>query len=577
MALEIPRPRPNLFPDVRMPQDSSPESFGGGDSAARAAAAGGQLGRNLEQFHAEKLESALQTAADEAMNRVSAEEARLTLEMRKARGKDAFAAAAKAAKDFDDFRSNQDKEIGNEVVKRYVSQKAGRNRMNLTTEGARWSSSEGERWQDETDQATWENNRNAAIANGSPQRVREAIDDNNRSIEGFARRRGMPPEWVQEQQQKHGSAVHFGVLKTLANSGNDLAAKSYYEANRDSFFGNDAITAAGMIHEGSTLGEAQRQATRIMDAYLTEEDGKPAVGLRDEREAIVEARKIQNAKVQEETVRQIKARFDEKKQADHQYYLQNTQAASNIVEQTGDTARIPVDLRMQLSRTDIKALEDRAADIRKGLNPLPKSDAYLQLVRMSGEDPEKFAQLDFSLLRKKITAEEIAELTKDQAGILKADGKVHNKLESRREDTDFIDTGLKGIGLRETSKLSGDQQKQRETFERAARSAFTLEMIKQDGKPLDNKQREDIIDELQRKVASDGWLFKSDVLGYQDFEKRLSAMMDEIPVEERTKIEAALRARNEPVTRQRIVELYKRMESMDTESFQKMNLYGGNK
>src|SRR5262245_32639650 len=131
MAIQIPRPNQSMFPDVRVPTGAPLEAFGGGEGTAQSAGATRQFGREVAAYHQEKLETALQTAADEAMNQLSAEEARLTLEMQKAKGKDAFGASQQALKDFDKYKQDLDRSIMNPVVKQYVGVKSGKHRDQL--------------------------------------------------------------------------------------------------------------------------------------------------------------------------------------------------------------------------------------------------------------------------------------------------------------------------------------------------------------------------------------------------------------------------------------------------------------
>lgn len=258
MAIQIPRPVQSSFPEVRVPMGSPQEAFGGGQSTADAFRSVGALGQQAERMEIDRLESALQTAVDEEMNAVIAEETRLTSELQKIKGRAAIGASIEAVKNFDKWKSDRERNIANPIVKQAVSQRYQKHRMQLEAFGMRYSNAEGERWQDETDQAKIVTAKNAALANGTPERIAQSIQDSSDAIDAIATRKGTAPDLVKVQKAAAVSDIHASIIQRMLDSGSDLSAKAYYDANKDALVGNDASRMARLVKQESTLGEAKR-------------------------------------------------------------------------------------------------------------------------------------------------------------------------------------------------------------------------------------------------------------------------------------------------------------------------------
>lgn len=564
--MQVPRPLESSFPDVRVPTQAPAEAFGGGESAARASGAARQFAQDQAALHQQHLEQALQTEVNANLSRLVDEETRHKVALQQVKGKDALAAGSKAVEDYGKFYQDLEKNTANPMVKMATRQHFERSRSNLSGWTQDYGNKQYQQYQDDTDQATIKSERNAAIADGRPERINQALASQMLSIENMGKRHGWDQKTVDLRVAEAKSATHYGVLSVMATAGDDLAAKAYFTAHKSEFVGDDLIHATARVQRDSLLGEA----TRYTDALFTDREDwiGPPGEVRAEQyrapESMEDVRKetskIERPELRAEVERQAKIRLAERKSDAIAAYASKLEEAQDIVERTGNTKGLPAGLRT----THIRELERRAFEIRAGEKKVmtdtlwSEFNSYLDLAA-DPETREQFLAIHPVDYRNKFPDAQYNELRDMRTALLKDDKKALGKLESHRTDTDFIDYGLSRLELvaRPGARLSGDALQNKEMFERIAREQFTFYTVKNQGKPLDNEVRGKIIDKLVEDVVTEEhWYGNVKRRGYKVLDADYTRRITQMEAGEQILIEEALRRAGEPVTRGRVLEVY---------------------
>lgn len=253
-----PQVRPGGLPDVRVSGESSAEAFGGGQSTAQAFGATRELAQAGGQLLQQKLEAALHSEIQDTLGKLSAEETRLKVTMQQAKGKDAIGASSKAVEDFDKFYQGLDKSIQNGTVRNAAGSHYRQFRRSLGSFGQQYANVEYRQYQDQATQALIKNEFDAAIADGSPERIKLAITRQVAAVHAKGARDGWSAEVLKQQASHVASGTHLGVLNKMLAEGNDLAAETYFQAFKGEIVGEDSIRATQAMEEGSRRGEALR-------------------------------------------------------------------------------------------------------------------------------------------------------------------------------------------------------------------------------------------------------------------------------------------------------------------------------
>lgn len=550
----LPQVTPGQRPDVRLSPNAPIEAFGGGQGVADAYGQARGLAGDVGKIAYQEQQELNRTRIDDAVVQLSQLQQKVLKDPNTgalaARGEAAIPASKQAMEDFRKGAQDIDGTLTDPEQKRMFRAKL--TEYHVQTSGILSNHVFGQIQEKKATSlaAAAEEYGNAAesFATTDLRLVKSNLADQEKKIRELSAFNGLDGTSTQLAVDKGLSGTNLRVLAILAKTENDLVAKQYYDANKDAFKGQDAIHAAELVKQGSILGEAQRQATKIMAPYLTEEDGKPAVGLRDEDAALKEARNIADPIVQEHAVAQIKSRFEEKRKEDAQVYTQNLEAASNYVEKFGDVNKIPLDLRLTLKRTDISGLTERATQIRKGEEPPPLSDRYFELLKMAAAEPEKFAKLNIVSERKSVSGPELKQLGEEQQKVIKGDEKSALRLRGFLGMQEDAGLTLKSFGVTDQDTINN--------FMRGLNRDYMAWKAdpKNTGKEPTEDEAQDMIGKYikQERVWYKLWLGRSPQLKAPEYTTKYS----EIPDGERTAIESELKKIGEAPTRDRVLQLY---------------------
>jgi hypothetical protein len=110
-----------------------------------------------------------------------------------------------------------------------------------------------------------ENETNAAIADGRPERINQALASVTQAYADYGQRYGMSPEQTKAATDKAVSRIHVGAIDRMLKDGNDIQAKVYFEHVSPQILGEHLGQIEGALKEGTLRGESQRIADSIIN------------------------------------------------------------------------------------------------------------------------------------------------------------------------------------------------------------------------------------------------------------------------------------------------------------------------
>lgn len=380
MALEVPRyderlVRPAPLPGPPRRSGQPLDAFGGGGAAEGAFRAAGDLAGTGGQIGQAGFNHEAEAAVRDYMGQLSAEEARISLKVKRAKGSDAFGATDQAMKEYDQSRDKILGGIGNVVVRDKVSAHAQSFRDSLFRASELHVAGERDNYDLQRTQALVKNERDNASSDyvdpdspSKPKRVMESIARQRAAVAD--RMRGQAPETIAAAQAVEESKTHMAVLDRMLAGGNDALADEYYKANQAGFFGDDKAQAERALEHGSYLGKATRAVDFI---FAPSWIGKtPSPGARTWSDVQKETSKIEDPKLRHLTEQLARQRLDDMKRDEHQTAVENYEAAARIIDANPNKkpetlippaqwVALPAEYRDALSRRAVKEMDDSKA------------------------------------------------------------------------------------------------------------------------------------------------------------------------------------------------------------------------
>lgn len=299
------------------------------------------------------------------------------------RGKDAFGIPEQADDAWQKRVSEIQKNLGNPDQQLAFEKMASQRGVDLHAAVQRHVAGEMKSYDDETTKSYVAGEQDAALVNyQDPKRVQLSIDRQKDALRLFAQRNGMPQEWLDAQLQDVSSKTHTRILDRMLANGNDQQATEYYAKVKDQIFGADTVSVEKALDEGSTRGESQKQADKIV------------AGTTSRADALKQADLIKDPKVRDLTRARVNQHFDEvraiQRETQDQLYL----TATNILDaRPGQPARsiIPPSIWSKLELNQREALERRS----EGGNGPNDNHRWLAFLDMRPTDLGKMSQAQF--------------------------------------------------------------------------------------------------------------------------------------------------------------------------------------
>jgi len=352
-----------------------------------------------------------------------------------------------------------------------------------------------ERYADETDFATVALSQQLASEHfDDPQRIDSEVQKVVLTTLSAAQRKGWGAERTQLEMRQQVSALHVGVLTRMVEA-SPVAAKAYYEANKDEIFGSDEARAINIFDTKAKVYEAEQYADTIISGNSEQ---KLSVWL----EA---SAGIEDPEVKRETRNILKARFNDIKVAQDELAEEAFKQVENGVDPRKQ------DWYLQVTPQVRAALDSRWRQVREGIEPVNNDAIYLRLIDMDQKSLANMTPAEIEIFRPELddshwsrvnslwqAARSAARSPKDAA---KFNGlqSTKDRIYSAATLTGFIDAGDK------VSDLSGAAAMRYMQFTDNIERLMEVETFAK-GSPLTATEEQKIIDrEVRTIVFVDEW------------------------------------------------------------------------
>lgn len=389
---------------------------------------------------------------------------------------------------------------------------------------------------------------NALLNYQSPEDVDLAVANQEKALFDFAERNGLPDEWLQQRGQEARSQTYASVIGRMVNNGEDLMASNFFKSVKKQMTGEDAARVEKLVEESSINREAQRRVDAMMSKNLSM------------AEMFEESRKIKDTRLRDETNQRIRADIGLRDAAREEESNLRFDRIADAVE-AGKGLIHPRDQNMEewlaLDNTQRNAIDARIKQLRAGTEAAPGGDRYYDL-RLMAANPEmrgKFMRTDLRRYRAEVTNTEFEALIDLQTKMLNGDDRAKARNDQFSTKTQVQDSVLQSIGL--SGKLNDEKKEQVRLF-RATFDQRLQALEEKEGRIPTTQDYWDIANTLGTEVVtSPGMFFDTkkrlfEITGNEE----IDVDVDDIPLDERRKIEAALNRAGYEVTDEMIVEAF---------------------
>ena len=552
----VPRPQreeqvggiPGAAPLPQFSPNAPAEAFGGGAALDKMGQGFDQIGAALAEAGKKEKEKADDTATTEYYVKLARKKQELFYDSKTGvvtkKGKDSFSAVDDYGKQFDEFANSIEQGMSTSQI---AMAKKIRMKERLEFDGQlmRHVAQESDQYQDQSVKAGIAVAREDAILSGDPATVAEKIKFQEAIYSQTAG--GKPPALVEAEMKEIRGKTHFGVLKRMVDNGQDLAAKNYFEKVKGELY-QDTDEAERLLKAGNLAGESQRRSDQIFATSRTIET------------AFTEVQKIQDPTLRDETSKRLKDLYSMKNLMEKDREEQNLKYAANILDQSGNTDRIPRSTWNTFSPGERAQLENYAKHKREGTQPATNWGEYYNLKTMAA-DPrlrEQYMRVNLMQYRDRLADSEFKDLVNAQEGLRKGDDKTAKLLDGVRTNAEIVNTALKKAGIDPEAKSGNDVDAYGLFRQKVDERVVALQT--QTGNPVSSKELSEITDDLIIEgVTQKGWFWDTKKRKYELAPgERLQFEIKDVPAAERAKIEAALKKKGLKVTDDKVLDLYSR-------------------
>jgi hypothetical protein len=326
------------------------------------------------------------------------------------------------------------------------------------------------------------------------------------------------------------------VIERMVDQDEDLAADAYYKANKDSIVDADLSNKVAKLVEASSLrGQSQRNAEKL----FAESKGMS--------EALEEARKIESPKLQDETIKRVKERYAMKKLEEEQAREALTRDAWEKYASKGSLP--PMSYLEKMSKTDAEGYQTYVKNKIEGKYVPSQIKVYNDLSTMASAQAtrNKFLRTDLTdpYYLNTLDESDRKHFINMQKDLRSGKGEKDKELDGYRSDMQIVNDSLDKLRIKHSSDKA-------EILKRQVDERY-YQHIKETGKKPNNLEMQKIVDDLTSQVITHkGFLWDTKQPKFEVGAKKI----DEVPKEDKSKIEVVLNKLNRPITDADIIKYY---------------------
>jgi len=452
------------------------------------------------------------------------------------KGKDAFNLQNDLNESFAKTSSELTEGLSNPVQKAMFQKSAASRRADMDSQTMKYVSTQIQQYDDETTSAKVTAEMNNAV-NGyqDPELITKSMMRQEQTIVKYAGRHGLSPEVVKGKIDDAYSKTHSSIISRMLTNGDDLAAESYYNANKDGILGTQKEAVEKELMVGTSKGKSQRFTDEAISKGMSE------------KQALAEAAKTfgDNPKLREVVEGRIKYSYNQEKEFKQQAQEDLFNKASDILLKSGgDVNKVPDSL---IAKMDGKTLES----FQSHVNAAPitdDGDSFYYLQQMAADPDTRAEFMNHNLtLEKGLNKQHREQLSNMQKSLKNSKTKdaANEELNGILTSNQVIKSAFVNAGFN-TKKNSNEFNKFLEKVDQEVRAV----KIEKGKKKLNN-------DEI-REIANKWAVNKIIDPGFFSDTKKIAAdiEVDDIPVEKKSNLEKTLIKQGKPVTDKNILDLF---------------------
>lgn len=454
---------------------------------------------------------------------------------------------------------DQYKKDSSEAIKDYqgdelrfrLEKSASQRGDSLYGDGSSNMQSQLERYELETNNSYVKTARNEALFDyKNPEKVNASLERQAQAIDSIADNKGLSGESRKLMHDSSKSTTHMQIIDRMVNNGEDLIAKEYHKKNKKQIVGADIKTVEKLLDAGNLRGESQRKADKIFASADSPQ------------QAYDKVREIKDPKLRDETKSRVDQRYSEKKFIDSESIKELNLRSTDLLDKDPDVDAIPRADWNRFSRADRSSLKSYAKSKRSGdqISTDPKTYQDLMLMASGPKTIQnKFIATDFVAPKYLNKLSETDRKAFIKLAADKRQGKGNKELDDFRTIKDIVNKQMIESGVNPKSKDIDDQEKIARFHSRVAEEQRKLQ--DRTGKRATHAEIESISARLLTPIVTEqNWLFfdKTKRAFELDPGEGGDIEFDNIPLNERLKVEDALRRNGQEATEDNVIRVYSR-------------------
>lgn len=323
-----------------------------------------------------------------------------------------------------------------------------------------------------------------ALAWGDPNAIKQAQDAVRAAVVNKATRMGLSGQAIESAQIEALSPGHAAVIAAAVDSGNVDYAREYLKQS------NAELTA-----------QARLQLTKAVDTGAFEQRTQGAAGDLwtkhggDISKALAEAREKFSGKDEDGIVTRLKTLDAEKQTLETRGKAQAQDTAWDIYNKTGSLAKIPATVQSAMDPQAWNALRGKAKADVEGKAVKTDPNIYYALTQASAQDPA-FGAEDLRKYADKLSTEDFKHFVNLQA---KPPGDLSTATQQKDNIVKALELKGADVGV----------------FHQVADKALLSAQAENGGKPLGQKQRQEVLDRLVLEGTTPGTLWNSSTRAFK--------------------------------------------------------------
>lgn len=380
---------------------------------------------------------------------------------------------------------------------------------------------------------------------GNPERIATELDNSSVQAALYAQTQGMDGDATRKYVDNVRSNIHVGVLDQLLATGQDVKAKSYFDAAKDEISAVDLPKVERALDIGTTQGESQRLTRKIVNGWQSapdstsdNSDGVTITAGREKtlQEALDEADSIADPKMQDSVKDRIRASYSDYKRTQSDAQQQNALYVKSVIDKAAadekagkeaQAARIANGIianhvtsgqvfdfidaiapgrRAVMQPEELAMWKNYSKQMAEKGAITTNTGLYYALLQEGATDPEKFKAENLTRFSDQLEDGLLRGMMKDQTDMIRGEGKESDRFKSYRSTEQIVEAAMsaRGMLIAPTKKVDSPawSEKMRAM---ALLDQRVADVQESNQKPVTDDEKQQLMDQLIIGKKVPGW------------------------------------------------------------------------